>query len=576
MCSARAAWAVAAALVLAGCGEGEGPIGSPGGRNGIQLTYLTPQVQAVATGAPARVVLALEVRRLGPDDSLAPWAGAVLHVERAEGKGLLLASTAVTGADGRASVEIQTTGSADRTHVDFILDGDRHSHLPFDVVTAPVVAVDPLPGAVVPLDPPRSGAILRFAFEPGDRYVLIPTQVDPDRSAIPYRFLRAGTMTAGTPSALGTRPAVVVEDRGDVVAGAIEPGGLVPAATIPGAVNIRSCRIEVDRVAPLRYLGSHVAMYVDGPADQGQARIDSLGREFDEHIFPTNSSLFGPTTDRDGNGVVYLVMSPLLESLGGVYCDSVRMQGIEAFYAVWNPVDPIDRTLAILAHEHQHVVNAGHHLVSRGTIGDERWLNEAMSLAAEALNGYWATPFIRVWQFLSGQNGGLTMLPFVYSPPFDDEYMMFMLYLGDRFGPELYLRLGTSGYAGRRNVEEVTGVSFEALVRDWLVAAGMSGRAAGIDPVYGYRTLDLHGMEAEIEGCACVPKTRFEGMYLERLRVDLPFDIYRTLSGYDADYFQLEAPPELRSAEVFFDAFGMQATGLTVARLRSAEEEAAE
>ncbi|HUP18320.1 MAG TPA: hypothetical protein VM778_00040 [Gemmatimonadota bacterium] len=567
---------LALALALAACGEDAGPIGSPGGRDGVVLSYATPQVQVRAVGAPAKVSLTLLARRAGPDDSLAPWPGAAFDVQREAGAGRLSATRVVTNQDGRATVELDTPGGADRTRVSFVLSGDRHSHLPFEVVTAPVVPVDLTRGEVAHLDPPPNGAILRFSLASEGRYALIPLNLDPKRSGVTYRFHHTGAGAGGGFTAdarpRGSRPAVVVEERGDVVAGSLDPGILAPAAGIPGALNIKSCMIETNRLAPLRYAGRHVALYVDAPPDQWQARIDSLGREFDERIFPGNTALFGPTPDRDGNGVVLVVLTPALQGLSGVYCDGVRALGVEAFYAVWNPDDRIDRTLATLAHEHQHVVNAGWHFVSRGTIGDERWLNEAMSFAAEARSGYWGSPLVRVWQFLSGQNGGMTMLPFEYASPFHDEYMMFLVYLGDRFGDEFYYRLGSSGHSGERNVEESAGLPFPTLVRDWLVAAGVSGRHPDIDPRYRYTTFDLHGMAEEIAACQCIPKNRFEGMNLEPLWTDSPFDVFRSLDGYDADYYVLRGSAGRSTVDVFFDAFGIASVGLSAARLADEPE----
>lgn len=575
--------ALALALALAACGEGEGPIGSPGGRNGVEMSYETPRVQVVESGDTTRVTLSIRVRRTGDGGAAEPWVGASLTVERTAGTGRLMATRAGTDANGVASVELLALGPVDRTHVDFILEGDRRSHLPFDVITAPVVPVDLPLGGVADLDPPRGGAILRLAVEPGVSWVLMPIHLDPDRTGVPYRLLHsrpgpgaaAGvTMGAAPPIGSASRPSVRSEDRGHIVEGELDPGALVASSAIPAGLSIRSCMIEATRVAPLRYVGRTVAIYVDGPPDQHQARIDSLGAAFDDSIFPTNSALYGPTTDRDANGVVYIIMSPELKGIGGVYCDSIRIAGVEVFHAVWNPQDPIDRTLGTLAHEHQHVVNASWHFASRGAIGDERWLNEALSYSAEPRNGYWGAPLVRVWQFLSGQNGGVGMLPFQYASHFNDEYMMLLTYLGDRFGPEFYRRLGSSGLWGPRNVSEAAGLPFDSLVRDWLVASGVSGRDPDIPERYRYRTFDLHGMADEIEGCGCLPPGSLDGMYLEPLGIEASFDVFRFFDGYDADYYRIDASGNAGgTVDLYFDAFGMTSVRLSVARVRDPEAE---
>ncbi|MGH3927637.1 MAG: hypothetical protein ACRDTT_33045, partial [Pseudonocardiaceae bacterium] len=321
----------------------------------------------------------------------------------------------------------------------------------------------------------------------------------------------------------------------DVRRGDIDPAGLTASAQVPLAVNIRSCGIKADRMAPLRYEGVSVAIYVDAPVAQHQARIDSIGRAFDEQIQPTNTRLFGPTTDLDLNGHLLVIMSPELGTQGGIYCDTVRTLGVESFYANWIPSDPIDRPLATLAHEHQHVINAGHHLTTTGSVGDEQWLNEGMSYAAEALNGYWTGSLLRLRQFTSGQNGVLSMLSLDYVDAFNHQYMMFALYLGDRFGPVTYRNLGLSGRRGVGGVEGVTGMPFEELLRDWFIAAAVTNLDLIQDPRFNYRTVDLQGMAEEIGGCGCLPGDRLRGMTLEDLHLDAGFNVTRTLDRADAD-----------------------------------------
>jgi hypothetical protein len=328
--------------------------------------------------------------------------------------------------------------------------------------------------------------------------------------------------------------------------------------------------VSVSRKAPLRYLGSRVALYVDAPPDAYQARIDSIGRAFDEEIMPRNTTLFGPTSDYDGNGVVFVIATPELEDGEGVYCDSIRRVGTEALFALWNPDLPVHRLLAVLAHEHQHLVNAGHHVLSDGNVGDERWMNEGLSFAAEALNGYWYDSLIRMWTFLNGQNGGMSMLPLDYASVYEDRYMAFTLYLEDRFGPGALRALTRSGRRGVANLEFVTGMPFEELLRDWFVAVGVSNRGITDEPRYTYRTIDLMGMTDEIAECDCSPVDSFTGMRLEALPLTGSFDVARMLDRADADYYELLPPPESEagSYDVYFDAFGREFVQIAIARVR--------
>lgn len=546
-------------------------MGAPGGRDGIVLRYVTPSAQVVPATSPRLVTLALTVGRSGHDGETVPYANALLKATLEEGRGRLRSPFAPSDARGLAAFQVEMPAQGDRTRVIVSLERDARSFLPFEIVAAPITAVELEVGEIRELRPAAEGALLRFPAVADAEYFVIPYQTDLERRP-GYRLLyqAPGDAVVGSlaPPDLPRGRAVGGGEMGHVRRGDIGAEGLTPAAGVAPAVNIKSCRIDVDRVAPLRYLGSNVAIYVDTPADSHQARIDSLGRAFEGDIFPTNTRIFGSTTDFDDNDRVLVIMSPELGVEGGVYCDTIRTRGIEAFYANWVPTDPIDRPLATLAHEHQHVINAGHHITTRGDIGDERWLNEGLSYAAEALHGYWGGTLQRVWQFLSGQNGGLSLLPLDYSGSFDDRYMMFTLYLWDRFGSLVFLNLGESGLAGVRNVEGVTGLPFDELLRDWFIAAAVSNRGLIEGSRYNYRTVDLHGMEEEIGSCRCVPGSGFKGMTLETLHLDASFNVTRTLDGADADYYRLSTGAGDRVYDVFFDAFGRMTVRMAIVRSR--------
>ncbi|HEY7471217.1 MAG TPA: hypothetical protein VIE68_02620 [Gemmatimonadota bacterium] len=562
----------------AACTDGASPVGAPGGRDGLELLYATPRLRVVAAGEVSSVRIALIVRRRGDDGASTPLAEARLEVEREEGLGVLSAASATTGPDGLAAVDVRMPDGPDLTRIVFRMADDPGSYLPFDVVSAPVADADLAPGEIrARLDVPKDGVILRFPLQPDSDIVLIPYETDPDRTGASYRLLHQGATPGGGAAAFGVDPPRLPQslapgaEAGDVVEAEERAGrgGLGPA-TVPQSLDIASCMVSASRQAPLRYLGSHIALYVDTPPDAHQARIDSIGRAFDEEIFPRNTELFGITPDYDGNGVMFAVLTPEIEDAEGVYCDTIRRVGTEAIVGLWNPEHPVDRVLAVIAHEHQHVVNAGYHVLSDGSVGDERWINEGLSLAAEVFNGYWRESLIRLWEFLNGQNGGLSMLPLDYVPAFDNRYMAFFLYVEDRFGPGALRTLTQSGRRGVDNVEFATGMEFEDLLRDWFVAVGVSNRGITDDPRYSYRTVDLMGMTDEIAECDCSPVDTFTGMRLEALPLSTSFDIARMLDRADADYYRLVPPVGLGAAtyDLYFDAFGREFVQIAVARVR--------
>jgi len=569
--------AVVVAIACASCSDAGGPVGSPGGRDGLQLVYATPRLRVVPTDGPRSVRVGLIVRRQSEDGGSTPLPGARLLVAREDGKGVPGAQTVVTGPEGLASVDVEMPSTPDLTRIVFRMEDDAGSYLPFDIVSAPVFEMDLPAGQIVDrLDVPKGGAILRFRLDADADVILIPYETDPDRSGAAYRILYQGSTPGPAAAAFGADPPRLPQalappgEAGDVVEGAAGDRRVLKPAAVPQSLDIASCMVSASRKAPLRYLGTRIALYVDAPAGEHQARIDSIGRAFDERIFPRNTELFGATSDVDGNGVVFVVTTPELRDVDGVYCDSIRRVGTEALVVGWDADKPLDRVLATLTHEHQHLVNAAYHVQSDGSVGDERWINEGLSLAAEALHGYWRESLIRLWEFLNGQNGGLSMLPLDYVPAFDNRYMAFFLYIEDRFGPGALKRLTSSGRRGIDNVEFVTGMPFEDLLRDWFVALAVSNRGITDEPRYTYRSVDLMGMTEEIAECECSPVATFTGMRLEQLRLTSTFDVSRMLDRSDADYYRL-LPPE-GSAEttydVYFDAFGREFVEIAVARVR--------
>lgn len=570
----RPLWA--ALLLAVACGSEGGPlVGTPGRDGGLELRYGSSSSQVVAVDEPGDVVLEVEVVSAASGGGLEPQSNLLLQAEREKGAAQLRSPAARTNAGGTARFTVRTRGEPDKSRFRVFIEGRPEVSLLFDVVSAPVVSLDLARSQIRDVPVLSDGAILRLPGAADGEYFFIPYKTDVERTGATYRIFHRGfgavlNSLGGDDLSVPRTIAPAGQASGHIPRGSLSPGGLTASANLAPMVNIRSCRIPVDRKAPLRYLGQRIALYVDAPPDDYQARIDSLGRAFDESIFPLNTSIYGPTTDFDQNQRVIVVLSPELAGVGGVYCDTIRTIMVEAFYGGWSPSDAIDRPLSTLAHEHQHVINAGYHFATTGRVGDERWLNEGLSYAAEALHEYWGGAMVRMWQFLSGQNNGQSMLPLEYLPLFNDRYMMFALYLRDRFGPDLYRRLGTSGRRGAANVETVTGLSFAQLLRDWFVANAVSNRGLTSDPRFNYTSVDLHGMAGPAALCQCVPPGDFDGMNMERLSLGSLFDVSRTLSQADADYYRIvadEASPT-GNYDVYFDPFGRNATGLFVVRNR--------
>ncbi|HET6361788.1 MAG TPA: hypothetical protein VFH11_06995, partial [Gemmatimonadota bacterium] len=213
--SVRAAIRVAAvrvavtclAVACVACSDGGGPVGSPGGRDGLDLVYATPRLRVVPTDGPRRVRIGLIVRREGVDGGSEPFPDARLVIAREEGKGVPAAEAVITGPEGLASVDVEMPPTPDLTRIVFRMEEDAGSYLPFDIVSAPVVETDLAPGQIVDrLDVPKSGAILRFRLDADADVILIPYETDPDRSGAAYRILFQGTTPGPAAAAFGADP----------------------------------------------------------------------------------------------------------------------------------------------------------------------------------------------------------------------------------------------------------------------------------------------------------------------------------------------------------------------------------
>jgi hypothetical protein len=152
------------------------------------------------------------------------------------------------------------------------------------------------------------------------------------------------------------------------------------------------------------------------------AAYDSMAKEFDTYVYPTETGYFGPPTDIDHNGHVYILFTPAVneltppgtadtegfvggytfagdffppvsESLGG--CPESNQA--EMFYmmvpdstasggSVYGNVFSVpfveQQTRATMAHEFQHAINSGNRYINNDNF-ESAWLDEALSSMAE-------------------------------------------------------------------------------------------------------------------------------------------------------------------------------------------------
>jgi len=149
-----------------------------------------------------------------------------------------------------------------------------------------------------------------------------------------------------------------------------------------------------------------------------QAQMDSITNEFDNTTYPTDAAYFNTPTDFDGNGRIIMLFSGQINKLtppgstggfvGGFFfagdffptVDTPQAQGCaesngaEIFYLL-SP-DPTGRfgnvrttssvrqgTRGTIAHEFQHMINAGNRFVNNASAFEATWLDEGLAHFAE-------------------------------------------------------------------------------------------------------------------------------------------------------------------------------------------------
>src|SRR2546428_426180 len=324
-------------------------------------------------------------------------------------------------------------------------------------------------------------------------------------------------------------------------------GGRRPAAPPPGRrarrksgvpASARSGGAPADFKtigARVRAVGAHVAIYVDTlapPPGLDSADIDTLRQVFDTLLYPLDSANFGAVSDLDANSVVIALMTPVVNSLttkgectaaGGSYiagfffppdldptASAFETNGGEIFYSIvpdpsatlscaHTSADVKTGTPGLFAHEFQHMINfAQHTLIQHGSVAEEGWLDEGLSLYAEELTARRylqagdTASFSRLaindvadaYQYLSATGASPLLIEFDQGTLEETgASWLFARYLVDQYGPALPGKLDQSTLAGAANVAAQTGHAFDTTVTRWALANWVSDLPGFATPV---------------------------------------------------------------------------------------------
>jgi hypothetical protein len=317
------------------------------------------------------------------------------------------------------------------------------------------------------------------------------------------------------------------------------------------------CTAFVTVTATALHVGPKGAVYVDNTVPTGgysQADIDSVGNLFDAYLYPIDTVAFGRESDLDNNGVVVVLLTDQVNKLSGS-CNSAGSVILGYFYGAdlipsqngsnageifyglvpdpGNSSCTISKAYAktLLAptfiHEFQHMISFNQHVLLRGGLSEDTWLNEGLSHLAEELGGRQIPNAVCsddsgvhdcFSQFAKGdvQNGYRYLRDVESTALVEDSKStgtlaerganwLFVRWLADQFGSD---SLGTNftraidatSSLGSSNVTSVTGQPFATLVAQWQLANYLDNLAGftASSPRLQYSSFDLRATYAKL------------------------------------------------------------------------------
>ena len=265
------------------------------------------------------------------------------------------------------------------------------------------------------------------------------------------------------------------------------------------------------------YVGAHVALYVDTLAPAGglsSVDVDSLGKLFDQVVYPLDTAAFGPVSDVDSNGVVIALLTNVVNQIvTAAQCDSAgyvtgffdssdldpataaQHNDGEVFYGlVPDPAGALSCPHAVaevtgelpptFAHEFEHMINFVQHVLVRGGPPEDDWLDESLAKYAEELtaDGYLAagdstdwfydvgSEFYNAYQYLEAPDQHFLLTTTDQSLADVGAGWLFVRYLVDQMGTGITPRLVQTSLTGTANVAAQTGLPFATLDERWALA----------------------------------------------------------------------------------------------------------
>ncbi len=271
--------------------------------------------------------------------------------------------------------------------------------------------------------------------------------------------------------------------------------------------------------AEAKYVGEHAVLYIDldaPTAGLSETDFNALGSIFDADLYGVNASAFGAESDVDRNGLVFILLTPVVNKLTPpAQCPTSFITGFffsldtdpnrvsdprsnqaEMFYGIVpdpagtvtcnHSVDRVRRIVPItFTHELQHLINFYQHTILRAGQTELTWLNEAMSHVAEELGGFHFRSKGDSVRFSSFVTGNLfnafqfLSAPQAHMPLFNEGTgtlaergagWLFLRWVVDQFGASTLRRLSETKLVGEANIANAVGEPLQSLLSDWFLA----------------------------------------------------------------------------------------------------------
>ncbi len=496
---------------------------------------------------------------------------------------------ALGGSSTAVAVEVPPCLVTGSVNVTVRVDGDSTVALPLHVTAAGLPRTLGL-GDDLTLDAVAGAQCERLEMDADNEYLVV-VQSAGTRTGAPYRYRLVGLREgSAAPSADGR--VQVVRDRPDghrrevwetplrererslwfpldpaprrnrhvSRSGAGTPVEAAPAVGDTGTFTVLNSDNVFDTVqATVRHVGVKAVWYVDtavGEAGFPAADLATLAEGFDGPVTTVVDSLFGAPSDLDGNGLVVVLATPVVNGLtppesatfiGGFFFgadlneENAGSNRAEIFYTVvpdpagqYGPAISRERVTAglpaILAHEYQHMVHFNQRrLVLEADRPEALWLSEALAQMAEDRVAAWLEAAGRPEAGLYAEGNRDRAQRYLGAPESVSLLItagagtlaergagwLFARYLRDRSGDGILGALTRTTRTGTDNVAAAVGASWPDLFSDWSAALFLDGLGVAVAPDLVYPDADLRGLLALDGAFPLVPERLPDGS-LER------------------------------------------------------------